>query len=240
MARRIQTTLLSPLGAAPAAPAPLFATKPLLTDVLTAKYVPADQPQLQSQPPESAFKPHTQYNSPHEDQGMKELAEKIMANKKKQNKRWRKMIKKIKKREKARLAVEKTSKTVTPVSLEPKSTKKVTSKKVTSDPTAAAIAAGKKIPPSMAKCKELQPVVTQVRGHQRHTYKCLDKPAKKTKKKKQAGSKKSKAKKQQGSKKKTKKAKVNVTYEPEPLVEIEEIFKPKAARKFATILPGQL
>ena len=235
MARRIQTTLLSPLGAAPAAPAPQFAAKPLLTDVLTAKYVPAGQ--QQSQPPESAFKPHTQYNSPYEDQGLKELAEKIKANKKKQNKRWKKMIKKIKKREKARLAAEKSSKKVTPVSLEPKANKKVTSKKVTS--AAAAIAAGKKIPASMAKCKELQPVKTQVKGHKRQTYKCLDKPAKKTQKKKQAGSKKSKAKKQQGSKKKTKKAKV--AFEPEPLVDIKELkdFKNKAARKFASFWPGK-
>ena len=219
MARRIKTTLLSPLGATPAAPAPQFAVKPLLTDVLTAKYVLAGQ--QQSQPPESAFKPHTQYNSPHEDQGLKELAEKIMANKGKQNKRWKKMIKKIKKREKARLASEKSSKKVTPVSLGTKANKKVTSKKVTSKKVtsaAAAIAAGKKIPASMAKCKELQPVKTQVKGHKRQTYKCLDKPAKKTKKKKQAGSKKSKAKKQQGSKKKTKK--VKVAFDPEPLVDI--------------------
>ena len=97
MARRIQTTLLSPLSA-PAAPAPHFAARPLLTDVLSAKYgVPPQEEQTEG-PPESAFQPHKQYISPYEDQALKELTDKIMKNKKKQGKRWKKMIKKIKKR----------------------------------------------------------------------------------------------------------------------------------------------
>ena len=236
MARRIQTTLLSPLGAIPAAPAPQFAAKPLLTDVLSAKYgVPPEQ---QNQPPDSAFKPHTQYNSPYEDQGLKELAEKIMANKAKQGKRWRKMIKRIKKREKASLGKTKSSKKVIPASLEPKKTKKKAVAKKPKGP-----------PPSMAKCHDLKPVVTQVKGHKRQTYVCLDKPPAKDKKKKkttkkkkqQDGTKKSKTKKQQGSKKKTKKTKVaEPTFEPEPLDDIERIrdFKARPARKFASTWPG--
>ena len=97
MARRIQTTLLSPLNA-PAAPAPHFAARPLLTDVLSAKYGVPPQEEMSGGPPESAFKPHKQYISPYEDQALKELTDKIMKNKKKQGKRWKKMIKKIKKR----------------------------------------------------------------------------------------------------------------------------------------------
>ena len=122
------------------------------------------------------------------------------------------MIKKIKKREKARLASEKSSKKVTPVSLDTKANKKVTSKKVTS--AAAAIAAGKKIPASMAKCKELQPVKTQVKGHKRQTYKCLDKPAKKTKKKKQAGSKKARLRSSKGLKRRPKRSRSHLTRNP--------------------------
>ena len=101
-ARRIQTTLLSPLGAAPAAPAPQFAAKPLLTDVLSAKYgvPPEQQLPVSDQPPDSAFKPHTQYQSPYEDQSLKELTDKINRNKQKQGKRWRHMINRIEKREK--------------------------------------------------------------------------------------------------------------------------------------------
>ena len=92
----------------------------------------------------------------------------------------------------------------------------------------------------MSKCCDLQPVVTQIKGHKRQTYVCLDKP-----KKQQKGSKKSKAKKTKTTKstkksKKSKKKTVEPVFEPEPLQDIERIreFKARPARKFATTFPG--
>ena len=96
--RRIQTTLLTS-----ATPAPQFAVKHDLTDVLAAKYggiqVPLEQQQDPSvHPPESAFQPHQVYVSPYQDADIQELTTKIDKNKIKQGKRWNKMIKKIQKR----------------------------------------------------------------------------------------------------------------------------------------------
>ena len=96
--RRIQTTLLTS-----ATPAPQFAVKHDLTDVLAAKYggiqVPLEQQQDPSvHPPESAFQPHQVYVSPYQDADIQELTTKIDKNKIKQGKRWNKMIRKIQKR----------------------------------------------------------------------------------------------------------------------------------------------
>ena len=69
-------------------PAPHFAVKPDLTDVLAAKFggiqVPIEQ---QSGPPESPFKPHKVYVSPYQDAALQELTAKIDKNKIKQGKR---------------------------------------------------------------------------------------------------------------------------------------------------------
>ena len=104
--RRIQTTLLtSPrkyhkvdksFKKVPPDPAPQFAEKPDLTDMLAAKYGGIQEEQ--SGPPESAFKPHKVYVSPYEDAALQELIDKINRNKIKQGKRWKKMIRKIQKR----------------------------------------------------------------------------------------------------------------------------------------------
>ena len=96
--RRIQTTLLTS-----ASPAPRFAAKRDLIDVLAAKYggiqVPLEQQQDPSvHPPESAFQPHQMYVSPYQNAALQELNAKIDKNKIKQGKRWNKMIRKIQKR----------------------------------------------------------------------------------------------------------------------------------------------
>ena len=95
--RRIQTTLLTS-----ATPAPQFAVKHDLTDVLAAKYggiqVPLEQQDPSVHPPESAFQPHQVYVSPYQDAALQELTAKIDKNKIKQGKRWNKIIRKIQKR----------------------------------------------------------------------------------------------------------------------------------------------
>ena len=92
--RRIQTTLLTSPSRTPA---PQFAEKPDLTDVLAAKYG-GIQEDPSVHPPESAFKPHKVYVSPYQDAALQELTDKIGRNKIKQGKRWNKMIRKIQKR----------------------------------------------------------------------------------------------------------------------------------------------
>ena len=176
-----------------------------------------------------------------------------MKNKKKQGKRWKKMIKKIKKRVhrdkymipmtkkelKARQKQRHREKYHIPLTEEELAERE--EERLEPEPKEVIV---KKIPMSMSKCRDLQAVVTHIRGHKRQTYVCLDKPPKKQKKKQQ-GSKKSKPKKPKEPKPKSKKAKskkktVEPVFEPEPLQDIERIreFKARPARKFASTWPG--
>ena len=78
-----------------ATPAPQFAVKRDLTDLLAAKYggirVPLEQQDPSVHPPESAFQPHQVYVSPYQDAALQELTAKIDKNKINQGKRWNKM-----------------------------------------------------------------------------------------------------------------------------------------------------
>ena len=78
----IQTTLLTSPSRSPA---PQFAVKHDLTDVLAAKYggtqLPLEQQDPSGHPPESAFQTHKVYVSPYQDVALQEFSAKMDKNK---------------------------------------------------------------------------------------------------------------------------------------------------------------